>query len=88
MKLIVTDHGDPSVGIFPETWQVDAPHDCTEEEGRELFRDLILQAYAEFCEGRLTAEYEYEIEAEAREEQAIDNAIEPFNYGDIDFNNM
>lgn len=102
MKLIVTDYGDQTVGIFPESWVVEAPHDGTEEEGRELFRELILQAYSEFCEGRMTAEYDYEIEAKAKEE--LDATIRGFdeelsdelmairnseiNYGDVDFNNM
>lgn len=103
MKLIVTDHGDPSVGIFPETWEVDSPHDGTEPDGRELFRDLILQAYGEFCEGKLTAYYDFELQAEADAEKEFDEALrkfdeekiipdyfenEPCNYGNVDFNNL
>jgi len=78
MKLIVTDYGDPMVGIYPQSWEVEAPHDGTEEEGRELFRELILQAYSEFCEGRLTAEYEYELLQQQQDENQLD----------IDFDNM
>jgi hypothetical protein len=32
-KLYVTDWGDPSVGIFSETWEIDVPIYLPEIEG-------------------------------------------------------
>ena len=62
MKLYITDRGDPSVGIFPIGWSVDCPFDeKTEPETLEFFREQIKGIYREFAEGRIVAEYDFEL---------------------------
>lgn len=62
LKLVVTDHGDPSVGIFPQSWEVECPFlmDESAPEEVELFREIILKVYQEFSEGKLSAVYDFE----------------------------
>lgn len=64
VKAIVTDHGDPTVGIFPCYWEVDCPfylEEDRDDELREFFRDALAKAYAEFAEGKITVDFDYEI---------------------------
>jgi len=69
MILYITDRGDRSVGIMPQTWKVECPFLATETDQEQLdwFRDAILKTYQEYAEGRLTGEYEGE-----RDEPEID----------------
>jgi hypothetical protein len=61
IKLIITDKGDPSVGIFPMSWTIECPFlSDMDLEGRDWFREQIIKAYSEFIEGRIIAEYEDE----------------------------
>lgn len=68
MTLIVTEHGDESVGIFRQTYLVEAPlpYDMTMSNIDDLnfFRDAIVSAYNEFAIGGVTALYDFEIEAD------------------------
>lgn len=65
MNLIITDHGDPMVGIFPQKWSVDCPLNKLDEmEVLVFFKKEILKVYQEFSEGKLTADYDFEIEQE------------------------
>ena len=64
MKLIVTDKGDPSVGIYPMDWIIETPfNDDWKEETDQLeyFREVIKALYREFAEGRIEAEYDFEL---------------------------
>ena len=70
--LFVTDHGDPSVGLLPETWKVESPiyfkdplHPTESEIDDNLediifFREESIKLYNEFADGKVEAEYEYE----------------------------
>lgn len=60
MKLYITDEGDPSVGIFSQTYTVETP--CTAEYPDDMawFKDQMKRVYGEFAEGRLTMWYESE----------------------------
>lgn len=72
-KLIVTDKGDPSVGIWECSWIVEAPftekqaieysksNDKDDKETLEFFRSKIVELYKEYSEGRIIAEYEFEV---------------------------
>lgn len=64
MKLIITDFGDPSVGIFSATYSVDCPFevDDTDKESIDFFREAMCITYGEFAQGKLVAEYDFEIE--------------------------
>lgn len=64
MTLFVTDHGDPSVGRFPQTWEVICPfeRDQVEQDSMEFFKAAILAAYAEFTECATSAEYDFELD--------------------------
>ena len=71
MKLFVTDHADPSVGMFPCTWEVEVPFlvdDAAKKEYRrgddselDYFRNDIQELYNSYCDGRCEAYYEFEI---------------------------
>ena len=63
MKLIVQDKGDPSVGIFECSWEVECPFSQkdAEPETLEFFREEIRKLYQEFAEGRIVCEYDFEI---------------------------
>lgn len=62
-NLIVTDAGDSSVGIYPQSWTVECPF--TEKQAREdkemadWFLEQMKEAYKEFCDGRCSADYEF-----------------------------
>ena len=74
MKLFVTDHADPSVGMFPCTWEVEVPflvddaaikkyklQSTTEYCELSWFKTQMFDLYEEYCEGRCEAYYEFEI---------------------------
>ncbi len=64
MIMFITDHGDPSVGIFPQTWTIQCPF-CkvdVDEEGLDFFRKEMQKLYGEFSEGGgVTCEYDFEL---------------------------
>jgi hypothetical protein len=62
IKLYVTDQGDPSVGIFAQTYVVDTPFhpDDYDTEEMDWFRKQIEAAYKEFAEGRLVLQFDIE----------------------------
>lgn len=67
-KLIITDKGDSSVGLFPEYWEIQSPFDIDtdnisedEKETLEFFRDKMIEIYKEFCNGKCLAEYDFEL---------------------------
>lgn len=70
MKLIVTDHGDESTGIFAAKYSVDAPFEdkAQDVESLDFFRDGIIALFAEFALWDVTAKYDFEIEAEIKAE--------------------
>lgn len=76
-KLIVTDKGDSSVGIFPQEWIVDSPFsdNLSKEEIKEasddleFFRKSIIDVYKEYAQGKITADYDFEIKAMNEENQ-------------------
>ena len=74
-KLFITDHGDPSVGVFPQTFTIEAPFECTEDdfEVREWFRLEQVEIYKELAFGALTAEYDFERAAIAEQEESFYN---------------
>lgn len=68
VKLIITDKGDPSVGIFEQSWVVDFPfavdpEKITPEDKLELehFREQIRSIYSDYIENSCIAEYDFEL---------------------------
>ena len=63
MILTITDEGDPTVGMFPQSWNIECPIEET-ADGVDLiwFREKIIDLYKEFCDGRIIAMYDYEFE--------------------------
>ena len=67
IKMVVTDHADPSVGIFQQNWELDSPwskenkneYEITEE--LEWFREKIREIYIEFAQGEISVLYDFEI---------------------------
>lgn len=61
MKLIITDHADESVGLFPTKYAIESPFDDEHPDldDLELFRRLILEIYDKFAQGKVTAFYDY-----------------------------
>lgn len=63
VKAVVTDKGDPSVGIFPCSWTVECPfYKDADQDSKEWFRKQIEKVYSEFAEGRILVDYDYELE--------------------------
>ena len=70
MKLYITDHADPSVGMFPCTWEVEVPFSVSDTDilqykttgnlGLDMFRDDMRRVYQDYCDGRCEAYYEFE----------------------------
>ena len=62
MKLYVDDNGDPSVGIFSQTWVIECPfeYDENDTQNMEQFRIDIIRIYSEYAEGKITADYDFE----------------------------
>jgi len=66
MKAIITDKGDPSVGIFPQHWEADVPFEIDEggvleaKPNLEFFRERIRKLYTEFAQGRVEVVYDFE----------------------------
>lgn len=65
MKLYITDQGDYSVGIPDTIFEIDVPFEKTDTENLEWFRKEQLKIYHDFCEGRMGASYDFEMEAES-----------------------
>jgi hypothetical protein len=72
-KLIVTDLGDLSVGIFVCSWSIEIPIYIpdtkniseSEKEDLEFFRSKMIETYKEFANGRIVAEFDFEIMEQA-----------------------
>ncbi len=66
MKLFITDHADPSVGMFEQYWVVECPFEKSnaDDEIFKLFKEDIGKIYGDFCDGKMTMQYDFEIEAE------------------------
>jgi hypothetical protein len=64
LKLYITDSGDPSVGMFPQTWEVDCPFAANEmtKEEMEEFRQSLRNLYKEFAFNNVSAQYDFELE--------------------------
>lgn len=71
-KLIIHYNDDMSVGIFPQTWEVDVPFyisdstqmDDVDKEDLERFRKEMSDIYSEYADGRVWAQYDFELKAE------------------------
>lgn len=61
--ILVTDAGDPSVGIYPRSWQVELPFTIDFEDKAQLepFREEVIALYEDYCDGRCRAEYDFEL---------------------------
>ena len=65
--LIIRDNGDPSVGIFATSFQVEIPFSInrkkltdTDRENLNNFKRQALELYSVWCDGKCTAYYEFE----------------------------
>jgi len=65
VTAVITDHGDMSVGMRPQQWEVQCPF--YQDEDKEIqndFREELKKLYQDFSDGRLEVRYGYEIKAE------------------------
>jgi hypothetical protein len=67
MKLYLTDLADPSVGMSQRTWEIDCPFDVIEPYPEDIelgdwFKEQMINIYKEFADGKLLAEYDFELE--------------------------
>lgn len=63
MKLIVTDHGDPSAGIQPIDYSIEAPFSeimPIDNEMLDQFKSSIALAFSEFTFGWVSATYVFD----------------------------
>ncbi len=70
MKLYIYHGGDPSVGIFPEQWEIQCPfnkEDLNDENDEDYFKEKMLKVYQEFSEFKLFAVYDYEMKHDVDE---------------------
>ena len=75
MKLYITDHAEPSVGIFESRYDLDCPLDQNNEpEELDQFKKMAIGLYSEFSFGRVSAIYDFE--REKRELEYEQNEIE------------
>ena len=65
MKLFITDHADPNVGLFSSTWEIECPfeNNVDDKEFHEWFRTAQIEIYKEIAVGKITAEYDFERKA-------------------------
>ena len=69
MKLYVTDQADPSVRMRQITWEIEVPiyvpdiknMDTYERESLNDFKNMIIEVYKEFSDGKVIADYDYEL---------------------------
>lgn len=68
MNLIISDQGDESVGIFPASYTLETPISDTDDLGEiEFFREQAINMYSQLAQGKVTAMYEWELEAMERQ---------------------
>jgi hypothetical protein len=60
MKLTITSRGDDTVGIFPQTWEIECPIDETDQDERREFKARMIAIYQEFADDACDAQYEDE----------------------------
>ena len=79
MKLIVTDHADPSVGLFAASFVVESPFETHEigDDCIDYFKQDIIHVFMEYATGRVTAMYDFEMEANELEHLNNANEQEP-----------
>jgi hypothetical protein len=65
MKLIITDKGDPSVGIFECQYSIECPFnkDEIEKADLEMFRQEMINIYADYSQMKIYADYDFELES-------------------------
>ncbi len=70
MKLYIYHNGDSSVGILGEELEIATPFEKDELEADDLeyFKKSMLDVYKDFSDFKLTAMYDFELEAEAKAE--------------------
>ena len=65
MKLYLHDNGDESVGIFSQGYSIDVPFERDDVDFDTLadFKKDIVKIYSDFCEGKLKALYDFELDS-------------------------
>lgn len=59
---LITDRGDPSVGIMEKSWEIECPfYSDADKEEVEHFRTKIKELYSEYSEGRIVVEFNFEL---------------------------
>ena len=57
IKLVIEDRGDMSVGLFPQSWEIETPFHDLEMGVMIWFADEMMKVYSEFCNGKTTYSY-------------------------------
>jgi hypothetical protein len=69
LKLIITDHADPSVGLFERSYEIDCPFGSEADiEDRKLFAVEARLLFADFAQGKLTSHYSDEKQEQEHED--------------------
>ncbi len=64
MKLFITDHADPSVGLMPSNYEIDVPFEKdSDKEALDDFRNKVEEIYKTYSFGEITLLYDFEAEA-------------------------
>lgn len=78
MKLIIIEHGDWDVGIPDSYFEIDCPfnkEDLAEEDIQD-FKEEIAKIYMNFCEGKIRADFDFEIDEENKILEEFDDAVQ------------
>lgn len=64
MKMQITDHGDPSVGLFGATFEIDVPFERVDADSEMLegFRNEIAKIFSEYGDFKANPVYDFEDE--------------------------
>lgn len=77
MKLIIEYPGDPSVGLWATSWEVECPFERSEHDAETLewFRQKQLELYSELADQRVHARYDFEIMENEESERKFEEAM-------------
>lgn len=73
IKLIIQDKGDMSVGLFPQSWDIETPFYDIDPEGMVWFANKMIDIYCEFANGSVFYTYVKNGEIVNEEEYDLQN---------------
>jgi len=63
-SFIITSHGDPSVGIFPTTWELKNGFFFDDDQDLNQFKEGLHELFMNYVDGKISVETSEEIQSE------------------------